>query len=237
MHIIPAVDIKNGKAVRLLQGDMDKETVYSDCPVDMAKQWADQGATYLHVVDLDGAVEGDSNNETHIQQIIDALDIPVEVGGGIRSIEKAKRIVDMGAARVVIGTKAIESREFLEELVAALPGKVNVGLDARNGYLAVNGWTETTELRAEEFMKDLSGSGVAAIIYTDISRDGALTGANVYAMTRATQISDIPIIASGGVTTLEDIKVLADLPLFGIIVGKALYDNCFTLAEAMKLVK
>lgn len=233
MHILPAVDIKGGKAVRLFQGEKDKETVYSDSPVEMALRWAGAGATYLHVVDLDGAFDGVSENETHIAQIVKALKIPVEVGGGIRTLEKAKRLVGCGVERVIIGTKALESRAFLDQLVTALPGKVNVGVDARDGFVAVKGWTETSTTPAEEFLGTLSGSGVAAIIYTDISRDGALQGANVEAMRRATEATTVPIIASGGVTNPADIRALSKLPLFGIIVGKALYDGRMTLPEAM----
>jgi len=233
MHILPAVDIKGGKAVRLFRGEADRETVYAESPVDAAKQWADQGATWLHVVDLDGAFAESSQNESLIDEIVRSVSVPVEVGGGIRSLDKARRLVDAGAARVIIGTKALESREFLDELLQALPGKINVGVDARDGYVAVKGWTETSTQPAEVFLRSLKGSGAAAIIYTDISRDGALTGPNVEAMFRATRVTDIPIIASGGVSTLADIQALSKLPLFGIITGKALYEGCFTLAEAM----
>lgn len=233
MHILPAVDIKGGKAVRLFQGEKDKETVYSDSPLSMAQRWADDGATYLHVVDLDGAFDGDSSNEKHIEQIVKNLKIPVEVGGGIRSLEKAKRLLDYGVDRVIIGTKALEDRPFLDSLLQTFPGRVNVGVDARDGYVAVKGWTETSGVKAEEFLAELSGSGVAAIIYTDISRDGALAGANVEAMRRATEATDVPIIASGGVTSVDDIRALAKLPLFGIISGKALYDGRMTLQQAL----
>lgn len=233
MHILPAVDIKNGKAVRLVQGEKDRETVYSDSPTDMARRWADQGATYLHVVDLDGAFDGVSENEPHIEAIVKAVGIPVEVGGGIRTLEKAKRLVGLGVARVIIGTKALESRAFVDELVAALPGHINIGVDARDGLVAVKGWTETSSVDAEKFLASLSGSGVSGIIYTDISRDGALAGANVEAMAAACKATEVPIIASGGVTSLADIEALAKLPLFGIIVGKALYEGRLDLAAAI----
>lgn len=237
MHIIPAVDIKNGMAVRLFQGEKDKETVYSKSPADMARRWADQGATYLHVVDLDGAFDGVSRNEPHIKEIIEAVGMPVEVGGGIRDLAKAKRLVEYGADRVIIGTRALESREFIEQLVEALPGRVNIGIDARDGLVAVKGWTETSDKRAEDFIHSFSGAGVSGIIYTDISRDGALVGANVDAMRAACMATDVPIIASGGVTSVADIRALKDLPLFGIIVGKALYEGRMTLAEAMKALE
>ncbi len=234
MHIIPAVDIKNGKAVRLYQGEKNRETVYSASPADMARRWADAGATYLHVVDLDGAFDGVSENEKHIEEIIKALRIPVEVGGGVRDSAKARRLVDMGAARVIVGTKALESRDFLHRLIRDFPGKINVGVDARDGYVAVKGWTETSNVEAKTFLAELSGSGVGAIIYTDISRDGAMQGVNVAAMQAACQATDVPIIASGGVTARADIMALRDLPLFGIIVGKALYEERMTLQEAME---
>ena len=233
MHIIPAVDIKNGKAVRLLRGEKDKETVYSDSPADMARRWTDQGATYLHVVDLDGAFDGVSANEPHIRDIVKAVKIPVEIGGGVRDLEKARRLVGYGVDRVILGTRALESRQFVDDLIAALPGHINIGIDARDGLVAVKGWTETSAVKAVDFLADLSGSGVSAIIYTDISRDGALVGVNVPAMRAACQATDVPIIASGGVTSAADILALRDLPLFGIIVGKALYEERLTLKEAM----
>lgn len=233
MHIIPAVDIKNGKAVRLLRGERDQETVYSDRPADMARRWADQGATYLHVVDLDGAFDGESGNEPHIAEIVRAVTMPVEVGGGIRSLDKARRLVDMGVERVILGTRALESRAFVEELVRELPGHVNIGVDARDGMVAVKGWTETSGVAAEAFLASFTGSGVSGIIYTDISRDGALAGVNVPAMETACRATDVPIIASGGVTSVADIRALRDLPLFGIITGKALYEGRLTLPEAM----
>lgn len=233
MHIVPAVDIRNGRAVRLFQGEKDRETVYSQSPADMARRWADEGATYLHVVDLDGAFDGESENERHIREIAKAIAIPVEVGGGVRTLEKARRLVDMGVARVIVGTRALESRRFIDELVAALPGRVNIGVDARDGLVAIRGWTETSSIGAVDFLAELRGSGVSAIIYTDISRDGALAGVNVEAMRAACAATDVPIIASGGVASAADIAALKDLPLFGIIVGKALYEGKLTLAEAM----
>lgn len=233
MHIIPAVDIRGGQAVRLFQGEKDKETVYSKSPVDMALRWADQGATYLHVVDLDGAFDGQSQNEPHIRDIVRAVKIPVEVGGGIRTLDKAKRLVDMGVERVIVGTRALESRAFVDQLLAALPGRVNIGIDARDGKVAIKGWTEVSQTDAVEFIRGFSGSGAGAIIYTDISRDGAMAGVNVEAMRAACAAGDVPIIASGGVTTADDIRALAPLPLFGIITGKALYEGRLTLADAM----
>lgn len=234
MHIIPAVDIRNGKAVRLYQGKADRETIYHDNPVDAAKRWADAGATWLHVVDLDGAFDGVSQNEKYIERIALEIDVPVEVGGGIRSVEKAKRLVGYGVARVIAGTRALESREFLEELAGELPGQVNVGVDASGGLVAIKGWTEVSHTRAIDFIRGLAGLDIAAIIYTDISRDGALEGPNVAEVKRVAEATDIPVIASGGVSCVEDIRKLAELPLFGIISGKALYDGRLTLKAAMR---
>lgn len=233
MHIIPAVDIRGGKAVRLFQGEKDRETVYSDSPADMARRWADEGATYLHIVDLDGAFDGDSGNERHIGEIVGAVSVPVEVGGGIRTVEKARRLVDLGVDRVIVGTRALESRVFVDELLAALPGRVNIGVDARGGKVAIRGWTETSGVDSFVFLASLRGSGVSGVIYTDISRDGAMAGVNVEAMRAACAATDVPIIASGGVTSVADIVALRDLPLFGIITGKAIYEGRLTLAEAM----
>jgi phosphoribosylformimino-5-aminoimidazole carboxamide ribotide isomerase len=236
MHILPAVDIKGGKAVRLFQGLADKETVYNPSPLDAAKRWLDEGATYLHVVDLDGAFDGESENEKHIIDIAKNSSVPVEVGGGIRTVEKAARLIEGGVERVIIGTKALEDRDFLFGLLDKFPGHVNVGIDAKDGFVAVKGWVEKSDVKAEDFLLELKGKPVGAIIYTDISRDGALQGPNIPSIKRATEITDIPIIASGGVTTLDDIKELSELPLFGIISGKALYDGRINLKDAIEIV-
>ncbi len=233
MHILPAVDIRGGRAVRLFQGRADRETVYDDSPADAARRWADAGATWLHVVDLDGAFDGESPNEPQIREILEAVSIPVEIGGGIRSVEKARRLLGAGATRVIVGTRAATDPSFLSEILAACPGRIAVGVDAREGKVAIRGWTESSGLEAEAFLRSLSGSGAAAVIYTDIARDGALEGPNLEAMRRATEATDVPVIASGGVTTAGDIRALGALPLEGIIVGKALYDGRITLAEAL----
>ncbi|MHC4870525.1 MAG: 1-(5-phosphoribosyl)-5-[(5-phosphoribosylamino)methylideneamino]imidazole-4-carboxamide isomerase [Planctomycetota bacterium] len=235
MHILPAVDIKGGKAVRLFQGKADQTTIYNTSPLNAAINWIEQGATYLHVVDLDGAFDGESENEKHIAEIANESPVPIEVGGGIRTVEKAGRLIEMGVDKIIIGTKALESREFLYDLIREFPDKINVGVDAKDGMVAVKGWVEKSDVVAEDFLRELSGSGVSRIIYTDISRDGALQGVNTESITRATQMTDIPIIASGGVTTIEDIKELAKLPLFGIITGKALYDGRINLREALNV--
>ena len=236
MHILPAVDIKGGKAVRLFQGRADNTTVYNDSPRAAAERWFEEGATFLHVVDLDGAFDGVSQNEAHILDIARNAPVPVEVGGGIRSLDKARRLIDGGVSRIIIGTKALEDRAFLDKLIAEMPGQVHVGIDAKDGQVAVRGWVEKSTVTAEDFLRELSGTSLGAIIYTDISRDGAMKGANIAAMRRATEITDVPIIASGGVTTLEDVRALSTLPLFGIIIGKALYEGTITLRDANALV-
>ncbi|MDR1613060.1 MAG: 1-(5-phosphoribosyl)-5-[(5-phosphoribosylamino)methylideneamino]imidazole-4-carboxamide isomerase [Planctomycetota bacterium] len=233
MHIIPAVDIRGGKAVRLLRGEKSRETVYSNSPADMARRWAAEGATYLHVVDLDGAFDGMSENAIHIRDIVMAVDIPVEVGGGVRDLDKAKRLVDYGVERVIVGTRALLAPEFVAELAGALPGKINVGVDARDGLVAVKGWTETSGVKAVDFLAGLEALGASGAIYTDISRDGALQGANIPALRAACAATPLPVIASGGVASVEDVEALSGLPLFGIIVGKALYEGRMTLEEAM----
>jgi phosphoribosylformimino-5-aminoimidazole carboxamide ribotide isomerase len=235
MHILPAVDIKNGRAVRLYQGRADQETVYDNDPLNAARRWAEAGATYLHVVDLDGAFGDETGNEESVLAMARELDIPVEVGGGVRTVEKAKRLVDGGIDRVIVGTKAVDAA-FLDELLEALPGRVNIGVDVRDGYVAVKGWVEKSDIRADDFLREVTSRPVGAVIYTDISRDGALQGPNVEAIRRAAQIADAPVIASGGVSSVMDVKALAGLPLFGIIIGKALYDGRITLEEAQAAV-
>ena len=233
MHIMPAIDIKDGKTVRLLRGERERVTVYPGSPADVARRWEELGATYLHVVDLDGAFDGDSANEPHIRDIVKAVSIPVEVGGGVRDEAKARRLADLGADRIILGTRALESRNFVDGLIREMPGKINLGVDARDGRVAIRGWTETSDVAASDFLASFSGSGVQAIIYTDISRDGAMAGVNARAMREACRATDVPIIASGGVSSPEDVVSLRDLPLFGIIVGKALYEGKLSLGEAM----
>ena len=233
MHIIPAIDIRAGRAVRLFRGEKEMETVYSGSPADMARRWADQGADRLHVVDLDGAFEGTGGNEPHIREIVRAVSIPVQAGGGIRDAEKARRLIDCGVEWMILGTRALESRRFVDDMVQAFPGRIVVGVDARDGKVAVKGWTQTSDVAAETFLASFSGSGLAAVVYTDISRDGALAGVNTEAVRAACRAVDVPIIASGGVTSTGDIRALRGLPLFGIIVGKALYDGKLTLPEAL----
>jgi phosphoribosylformimino-5-aminoimidazole carboxamide ribotide isomerase len=257
MLIIPAIDIKGGRCVRLFQGRMEQETVYSDDPVSVAKKWEAEGAGLLHLVDLDGAVAGDPKNKDIINNIIKGIKIPVEVGGGIRNIVSIKEYISIGAQKVVIGTTACENPEFVREACNNFPEKIMVGIDAKNGNVAVRGWKDVTETRASSLAKRFEGMGVAGIIYTDISRDGTLSGPNIEAI-KSFAISlnpppasphkggrnkvgeFIPVIASGGVSNINDIKSIIGLKkdgVTGIIIGKALYSGSVNLREAIELAK
>ncbi len=238
MLIIPAVDIKDGRCVRLLRGRAEDETVYFDDPVDAARVWADNGAELIHVVDLNGAFSGTMVNTGQVRRIIsETAGVRIEVGGGIRSASDIETLLDLGACRVVIGTVAAESPAKLRKLCTKFPGKIAVGVDAQHDRVAIRGWMSTTELSLIEFIKEVGGTGPSAIIYTDISRDGALTGPNVDRTREVCEASPVPVIASGGVSSLDDIEKLRALPLEGIIVGKALFEKIFTLPEAIAIVK
>ena len=238
MLIIPAIDLKGGKCVRLLRGDMQAETVYSDDPVAMGRRWVDEGARYLHVVDLDGAVSGAPVNGDAIAALCAKLSIPVEVGGGVRTVECAGAILALGADRVIFGTAALEQPAVVADACRRFPGRVAVGIDARDGKVAVKGWVETSAVSAVDLARRLAGSGAACIIYTDIERDGTQQGVNVTATRALAQAIDIPVIASGGVGSLQDIAAL--LPsepdgVTGVIVGRALYTGAVRLSDALRL--
>jgi len=240
MIIIPAIDIKGGRCVRLLQGRMDKETVYSDDPSAMARRWEKDGAGRLHVVDLDGAVEKSPKNLPQIRSIIDSVEIPVQVGGGIRDMETLRMYLESGVDRVVIGTEAIRNPDLVRQACQAYPDRIVVGIDARNGRVAIEGWTETTDASAVELARRFEDSGVAAINFTDIERDGMRTGPNIAETRRLAESMSIPVVASGGVSSLDDIKALLPLAPFGVvgvIIGKALYDGNVDLPEAVGLVR
>ncbi|MDO8282777.1 MAG: 1-(5-phosphoribosyl)-5-[(5-phosphoribosylamino)methylideneamino]imidazole-4-carboxamide isomerase [Thermodesulfovibrionia bacterium] len=237
MIIIPAIDLKDGKCVRLLQGKKEEVTVYSDDPASMAKHWADQGAELLHVVDLDGAFTGVQKNLDKIVAIRKAINIPIEVGGGIRDIETITKLIDMGIDRTIIGTSAIDPK-FIIDACKKFPDKVIAGIDAKDGKVALKGWVEVTSLDALAFAKQMESNGVAGIIYTDISRDGMLTGPNIAAMAKMAETVHVPVIASGGVSKLDDIGSLAKIKnLWGVITGKALYEGTMKLDEAIALAK
>jgi phosphoribosylformimino-5-aminoimidazole carboxamide ribotide isomerase len=235
MHVIPAIDIKDGRCVRLRQGDMAAETIYSDDLVSVACGWQQKGATWLHVVDLNGAVDGKPSNETHIEGIVKAVGLSVEVGGGIRSIETVRRYFQIGVARVVLGTAALTDRSFLEQACREFPGRVLVGVDARNGKVAVKGWTSISETTAVELIRGLEGLKLAGVVYTDIARDGMLAGPNLSALKEVADHAPCPVIASGGITRVEDLVAIQALGprLEGAIVGKALYDGKLDFVEAL----
>jgi len=237
MLIIPAIDLKDGRCVRLFQGDMDKETVYFDNPVDAARHWIDDGATFLHIVDLNGAVEGRPVHTKEIAAICQQSGLSVELGGGLRSLAAVEAALSLGVSRVVIGTAAYTNAEFLQALCKTFPGKIVVGIDARQGKVAVKGWKETTSMDAVELAKRCEQDDASRIIYTDISRDGTKEGVNVDETLRIARAVKIPIIASGGVASLDDIRLLIPLEkegVEGVIVGKALYSGAFTLEQALR---
>ena len=238
MLIIPAIDIKGGKCVRLFQGRMDKETVYSDDPVSVAKRWENEGAEFLHLVDLGGAVSGVPKNKEIIGNIIKAVKIPVEVGGGIRNIDSIKEYISMGAQKVIIGTTALENPELVHEACKMHSDKIMVGIDAKNGQVAVRGWKDVTGTSASALAKKFEGMGVSGIIYTDISRDGTLSGPNIDSIKSFAESIDTPVIASGGVSNINDIKNIMKLTkhgVTGVIVGKAIYSGTVNLREAIEL--
>lgn len=236
MEIIPAIDIISGRCVRLVQGKFDQETVFSDSPVEIAKQWESQGAKRLHVVDLDGARTGHPQNLKVLRSIVQTISIPVQVGGGIRTIETARRVLKTGVERVIIGTSAALDSDAAREMFAQLGEQAVLGIDALNGYVAVRGWQARTEERAIDFARRMQAVGAKRIIFTDISRDGMLSGVNVHAVERIINAVELPVIASGGVGSLDDIKRLAPLAskgLEGVILGKALYTGAVSLPEAI----
>ena len=240
MEIIPAIDLKGGKCVRLLQGDMERDTVFSDDPVAMAKKWEDAGAPRLHVVDLDGAFKGEPANRRIIEQIVDALHIPVQVGGGIRDLETVGSYVEAGVDRVILGTIAQRDPKLVVRACELFHERIVVGIDAKDGMVAVEGWAEVTSKSAMDLAAEYEDYGVAAIIYTDISRDGMMQGVNIEATRELALSVDIPIIASGGVSSIDDIKSLLPTEkdgVEGVITGRAIYSGSLDLKEAVELAK
>jgi phosphoribosylformimino-5-aminoimidazole carboxamide ribotide isomerase len=240
MIVIPAIDIKGGKCVRLQQGRMDRETVFGEDPSAMAGRWAAEGAEMIHVVDLDGAMEKRPVNLDSIRKILDTVTVPIQVGGGIRDIDTVGMYIDVGVDRVIIGTEAIRNPGLVEGACRRYPGRVVVGIDAKNGLVAIEGWTETTQTRAVDLARRFEKSGVAAINFTDIHRDGMQTGPNIEATRQLAESVEIPVVASGGVSTLADIRNLIPLEPFGVvgvITGRALYAGTLDLREAIALTR
>lgn len=233
MNIIPAIDIIGGKAVRLQKGDYDKMTVYGDSPSDVAASFEGDGAKMLHVVDLDGAKDGTTANFEAVKKIIESTGLSVEIGGGIRSLETVKKYITAGADRIIIGTSAVTDKKFLSEAVKLYGEKIVVGVDVKQGFVAIKGWLELSELSCIDFCRELYSMGVKTVICTDISKDGMLSGTNLELYRELYKELDMNIIASGGVSSVEDIKNLASIGLYGAIVGKALYTGNMSLREAI----
>jgi phosphoribosylformimino-5-aminoimidazole carboxamide ribotide isomerase len=227
MLVIPAIDLKDGRCVRLRQGDMAAETVYSENVPGVARRWQQSGAELIHVVDLNGAIDGEPRNLPQIQAILRTVNVSIQVGGGIRTIETVRHYLHAGVSRVVLGTAALTDRAFLEQACAEFPRRILLGLDARDGKVALKGWTTVSETRAIDWLKEVSGLAVGAVVYTDISRDGMLTGPNLPALKQVVEFSSFPVIASGGITRVEDLRAVQSLGprVEGAIVGKALYDG------------
>lgn len=238
MIVIPAIDLKEGKCVRLEQGLMERDTVFSDNPGAQARTWQDEGAEMLHIVDLDGAFAGEPKNRASIEAIVAALTIPCQLGGGIRDIATIEAYLSLGVFRVILGTAAQRDPALVTEACRRFPGRIVVGIDAKDGMVAVQGWAEVTGVTASELAKRFEGEGVAAIVYTDISRDGMLAGPNIEATRRLAESISIPVIASGGISTLKDIENLMAVESFGVtgaITGKAIYTGSIKLSDAVAL--
>lgn len=234
MQLYPAIDMKNGQCVRLKQGEFKEITVYSDAPEKVAAYWESCGASFLHLVDLDGALAGRSVNEEAIRRIAETVSMPIEIGGGIRSGEAVEAMLKLGAARVIIGTKAVEKPEFIRDMVRSFgTDRIVVGVDAKNGMVAIEGWEKVSRITASDLCNQMKEYGVSHIVYTDISRDGMLTGPNVEATKKLTEDTGMDIIASGGMSSMDDLRRLYEAGIKGAIIGKALYENRIDLREAV----
>lgn len=239
MDVIPAIDLLDGRCVRLYQGDYSRSQIFNENPIEVARQWVEQGATRLHLVDLDGAKQGKPVNLSTIEKIVQEIPIPVQVGGGLRDAQSVADLLSLGVEQAILGTIAVEQPSIVEQLCQDFPNQIVVGIDARNGKVATKGWLETSEVNATDLAQQMESLGVAAIIFTDIHRDGTLSGPNLDSLRELAHAVNIPIIASGGVSSLTDLLSLLSLePLgvTGVIVGKALYTGDLSLSEAIKAV-
>lgn len=233
MYIYPAIDLYNGACVRLVKGDFNQKTVYSHQPVEIAKKFMESGANKLHVVDLNGAESDNNANYEMVKRIVKAVDISVQVGGGVRSLKSAQKYLSIGVDRVIIGTKAVEDIGFLTQLIDKFGDRLVVAVDVKDGFVAINGWKDKSEIPIMDFINQLQQVGVKRIICTDISRDGLLQGSNIELYKEIQRTYNMELIASGGVSSIEEIKTLESEGLFGVILGKALYEKKFTLEEAL----
>jgi len=236
MEVIPAIDLRNGKCVRLYQGDYSKETVFSEDPVSMALRWQSEGAARLHLVDLDGAATGEPCNLDAVERILAAVDIPVELGGGIRSIETVEELLEMGIGRAILGTAAVERPDLVETACHRFGERVVIGIDARDGIVATRGWTQSTTATAVDLAASLVGLGARRFVYTDISRDGTLTSPNFDATAEMVSRVSVPVVAAGGISSVEDLLRLAALGVEGAIVGRAVYTSDVRLPEALQRI-
>jgi phosphoribosylformimino-5-aminoimidazole carboxamide ribotide isomerase len=238
MILYPAIDLKDGNAVRLVHGDMDQTTVFNDDPAAQAKEFVAAGCQWLHLVDLNGAFAGEPVNAAPVEAILKACPVPAQLGGGIRDMKTIAQWIDKGLARVILGTVAVENPDLVREAAKEFPGKVAVGLDARNGFVATRGWAEETDIQVTDLAKSFEDAGIAAIIYTDILRDGAMKGPNIAATEALARAVDIPVIASGGVSSMDDLSALKDTGVIsGAISGRALYDGAIDLGAALTLLQ
>jgi len=240
MIIVPAIDLKEGRCVRLAQGDFRRVTVYSDDPVEIAKTWQENGAERIHVVDLDGTLAGSPQNYDIIQKIVEEIGVPLQVGGGIRKIETIESYIGIGVHWVILGTMALRDMGFVREACDAYRGRIILGIDANDGKVAIQGWTEQTSESAIDIARRYEGYGLAAVVYTDIKRDGMETGVNIEATEKLARLVKIPVIASGGVSSMKDIEKLREIEKYGVtgvIIGKALYSGAISLKEAISLSK
>lgn len=238
MLIIPAVDIKDGKCVRLMQGRLDQETVFAEDPAAMAQKWADAGAKLIHVIDLNGAFAKRPQNIDAIRKILQRIHVPIQLGGGIRNQKTIEMYLNMGVKRVILGSEAVRQPDFVNEACRKFPNQIVLGLDARNGYVAIDGWIHTTRVRAMDLAKQFENSGLAAINFTDIHRDGMQSGLNIIEIQDLAEAIDIPVVASGGVSTIDDIRKLLALEtagVVGVIVGKALYSGTLDFKAALEI--
>ena len=240
MIIYPAIDIRGGRCVRLTEGRFDAETVFADDPAEMALKWAGLGAEFLHLVDLDGALAGEGKNVPVIERILQSVNIPVQLGGGIRNLETIEKLLALGVTRLILGSAAVKNPQLVEEACKKYPGHIAVGIDAKNGEVAIEGWGKGSGVAATELAKKMAAYGVETIIYTDISRDGMLSGVNVEATAALARACGVPIIASGGVASIEDIRRVKAVEADGVqgcIIGKAIYTGAVDLKEALALAK
>jgi len=233
MELWPAIDLRDGRCVRLAQGDFTRETIYGDDPATMAQRWVDAGAERLHLVDLDGARDGAAGNRESVRAILDAVDVPCQLGGGIRNEETIQELLGLGLSRLIIGTLGVKQPAWFSQMCESYPHKLALGLDARDGMVATDGWKSTSERSAVELAQEMAALPLAAIIYTDIARDGTLSGPNIEALAEMIAAVDVPVIASGGIGSAADIAAVARIPAAGCIVGKALYEGTISLDEAL----